>query len=61
MFLRCAGGSVHPDEPKTGTTMDTTSRAEAPDAPTKIPPAGWRAILKRSVQEFKHDDITDRA
>ena len=52
---------MHPDEPKTGTTMDTTSRAEAPDAPTKIPPAGWRAILKRSVQQFEHDDITDRA
>jgi membrane protein len=26
-----------------------------------MPRAGWLAILKRSVGEFKHDDITDRA
>jgi membrane protein len=28
---------------------------------TDMPRAGWLAILKRSVREFKHDDITDRA
>jgi membrane protein len=28
---------------------------------TAMPRAGWIAILKRSVREFKHDDITDRA
>jgi hypothetical protein len=26
-----------------------------------MPRAGWLAILKRSIREFKHDDITDRA
>jgi membrane protein len=26
-----------------------------------MPKSGWLAILKRSVREFKHDDITDRA
>ena len=26
-----------------------------------MPKAGWLAILKRSIREFKHDDITDRA
>jgi membrane protein len=26
-----------------------------------MPRAGWLAILKRSVREFKHDDVTDRA
>jgi membrane protein len=26
-----------------------------------MPRAGWLAILKRSVQQFKHDDVTDRA
>ena len=26
-----------------------------------MPRAGWAAILKRSVREFKHDDVTDRA
>jgi membrane protein len=33
----------------------------APRKPTDMPKAGWLAILKRSVREFKHDDITDRA
>jgi Predicted membrane protein len=28
---------------------------------TDMPRAGWLAILKRSIREFKHDDITDRA
>ena len=28
---------------------------------TDMPKAGWLAILKRSIREFKHDDITDRA
>src|SRR6201992_92271 len=28
---------------------------------TDMPKAGWLAVLKRSVREFKHDDITDRA
>ena len=26
-----------------------------------MPRSGWLAILKRSIREFKHDDITDRA
>jgi len=33
----------------------------APSRLTEVPRAGWVAILKRSVREFKHDDITDRA
>jgi membrane protein len=37
-------------------TADTT-----PEAPTDIPMPGWREILKRSLQQFKHDDVTDRA
>jgi membrane protein len=36
-----------------------TSRA--PRKLTDVPKSGWLAILKRSVREFKHDDITDRA
>jgi membrane protein len=38
-----------------------TGRRSAPGTPTDMPKAGWGAILKRSVREFKHDDITDRA
>src|ERR1700742_1113101 len=46
-------------------TVQATPPAE-PAAPvpkklTNMPKAGWGAILKRSVREFKHDDVTDRA
>ena len=34
---------------------------DAPSKPSDMPKSGWMAILKRSVKEFKHDDITDRA
>jgi membrane protein len=33
----------------------------APQTLKDMPRAGWLAILKRSVREFKHDDVTDRA
>jgi membrane protein len=33
----------------------------APRTLTAMPRAGWLAILKRAVREFKHDDVTDRA
>ena len=32
-----------------------------PAKPRDMPKAGWVTILKRSLKEFKHDDITDRA
>ena len=37
------------------------AQAELEDSPTDINKAGWRAILKRSIQQFKHDAVTDRA
>ncbi len=37
------------------------SGGPAPASPSDVPKAGWVAILKRSIREFKHDDITDRA
>lgn len=33
----------------------------APEKPTDIPKQGWVSILKRSVRQFSHDDVTDRA
>jgi len=40
----------------------SASRPDAiPESPTDIPAGGWKAILRRSVQQFKHDDVTDRA
>jgi membrane protein len=32
-----------------------------PKQPSDLPKRGWVAILNRSVREFKHDDVTDRA
>lgn len=32
-----------------------------PRSPTDVPRSGWIAVLKRSVREFKHDDVGDRA
>jgi membrane protein len=45
---------------------DTADPPAGPPGPvpkkvTGMPRAGWFAILKRSVREFKHDDVTDRA
>jgi membrane protein len=46
----------------TSTARSTQSADDAvPDAPTDISVPGWREILKRSLQQFKHDDVTDRA
>ena len=39
----------------------TATSGTAPRTLTDIPKAGWLSILKRSVREFKHDDVTDRA
>jgi membrane protein len=41
--------------------MSTTHRKQMPDKPSDVPKAGWVEILKRSVKQFKHDDVTDRA
>jgi membrane protein len=47
---------------KDGTAAAPAVRSgSAPRTLTDMPRAGWLAILKRSVREFKHDDITDRA
>ena len=43
------------------TQKSTTRDPAVPDSPKEMPKAGWLAILKRSVKQFKHDDITDRA
>ena len=47
---------------KTRDQRDTTDSQESvPETPTEMPKSGWIAILKRSLREFKHDDVTDRA
>jgi membrane protein len=52
---RHASGSEHP------ASADSADSDQAPDALTQIPTPGWRAILKRALQQFKQDNITDRA
>lgn len=44
----------------TDTDPATTAGGEPGDV-TSMPKAGWRDILRRSVKQFKHDDVTDRA
>ncbi len=53
------GGSArHDDDPGD----DASARDDAPpEQPSDMPKAGWVQILKRSIKQFKHDDITDRA
>jgi membrane protein len=45
----------------TSRQADTLENKSEPRKPTDLSKAGWVEILKRSVREFKHDDITDRA
>jgi membrane protein len=42
-------------------SAESGSADDVPDTPTDMPKAGWLEILKRSLKQFKHDDITDRA
>ena len=39
----------------------STAARTTPKEPSDLPKRGWVRILKRSVREFKHDDVTDRA
>ena len=57
MMARRAGSEGRNDN-----AAGSTARSDpAPRTLTDMPKAGWLAILKRSIREFKHDDITDRA
>ncbi len=40
---------------------ENARKRRPPQELTDVPKSGWLAVLKRSVREFKHDDITDRA
>ncbi len=57
MASRTGSDSTGPDS----TAADSTASEAVPQTLTDMPKAGWLAILKRSVREFKHDDVTDRA
>ncbi len=49
---------------RTETVGDRTRGArggDTPDAPTELEKSDWKSILKRTVREFKQDDLTDWA
>jgi membrane protein len=41
--------------------MADTTRERAPDTPTDLKGRSWRGVLKRTVAEFKEDNLTDWA
>ncbi|MGI8868800.1 MAG: YihY/virulence factor BrkB family protein [Mycobacteriales bacterium] len=55
------GGGVPAGVPAGDLRAPPPPPGTAPASPSDVPKAGWVAILKRSIREFKHDDITDRA
>jgi membrane protein len=50
-----------PNSPAPGRALDASHPNPVPESPTDIPAGGWKAILRRAIQETKHDDVTDRA
>jgi membrane protein len=50
-----------PTSHRDGERSNGRTARSTPPRPTAMPKAGWLAILKRSMREFKHDDISDRA
>jgi membrane protein len=40
---------------------DGRPRRDAPDKPTRLKPRSWAGVLKRTVTEFKEDNLTDWA
>jgi membrane protein len=43
------------------TAEHRTGADTAPDSPTDLPARSWRTTLKRTVKEFREDELTDRA
>ena len=51
-----ASAAAFPGSP--GAMADTTSPNGAPDSPTDLSKRTWKDTLKRTLQEFKEDDLT---
>jgi membrane protein len=41
--------------------VQTTGNGNAPNQPTRLPAGSWGGVLKRTVREFKEDNLTDWA
>ncbi|MFI2780480.1 YihY/virulence factor BrkB family protein [Streptomyces sp. ALB3] len=53
------GPGSHPR--RTGAGPDPEVERRAPDTPTKVGRASWGAVLRRTLKEFKRDELADRA
>ncbi|WP_328405011.1 YihY family inner membrane protein [Streptomyces sp. NBC_00390] len=49
------------DDERGGVGPDPPVERNAPDRPTEMPKKSWGAVLKRTVAEFKDDELADRA
>ncbi|HWU11450.1 MAG TPA: YihY/virulence factor BrkB family protein [Streptomyces sp.] len=50
-----------PREGRAGAGPDPQVEHDAPDTPTEVGRASWAAVLRRTLKEFKGDELTDRA
>ncbi|MEU5659211.1 YihY/virulence factor BrkB family protein [Streptomyces sp. NPDC047737] len=48
-------------EDRTGAGPDPEVERKAPGSPTKVGKASWGAVLRRTLKEFKRDELADRA
>jgi membrane protein len=44
-----------------GADDDQSPRGQAPSSPTRLPRRAWLAVLKRTIREFRDDNLTDWA
>ncbi len=51
----------HADDTGRGRPDPGGRAADVPDSPTKLPGRSWRDAVKRTLAEFKHDNLSDRA
>lgn len=59
--MKPARDGTHPSTAPTAADQRRDGTDQEPAGLGDIPRAGWLEVLKRSVKQFKHDDITDRA
>ncbi|MET9923509.1 MULTISPECIES: YihY/virulence factor BrkB family protein [unclassified Streptomyces] len=50
-----------PEEGRPGAGSHARADRDTPDSPTKLGKGSWGAVLKRTLGEFKRDELTDRA
>lgn len=48
-------------DPATRADTSEVNEERAPEAPTRLPKRSWGGVLKRTVREFKDDNLTDLA